>query len=114
MNQFSLSQYGAGYTCVRGLELPALLPDDNLKPQLAYLNWGPFADLLECRIGWRVTGATSNFYWVGEWWNAFIVTQYVAMDQLPDDLDGHNWICLMSRNSTYFAASLFIARTVAT
>jgi hypothetical protein len=85
LNQYLTQPVGGGHVPPR-LALPHQA-GTTTRPR----NWGEFADLLEARIGWPVATESGEFFWVGELWDAFVVSAAAPRDVVKYNFDGNNW-----------------------
>ena len=73
-----------------------------------YPTWDRFWDLVEARIGWRVTTTSGQFFQIGELWGAFIVNRPADGDITKAGFDGHDWISYLHNDSV---GSLWLSTT---
>jgi len=74
-----------------------------------YDNWGPYSDLLEARVGWKVGGGGGPYHKIGDFWGAMVINRPTPVDIEKTDFDGHDWINLTGNNYAY--GGLWVTKT---
>lgn len=88
MNQYAYTHVGAG-TIAR--LATSRSPNDNSNAAPAK-KWGGKALFLEPLIGWPITSATSDVFWVGGLWNAAVICDDIDKDSVRNNHSGYNWL----------------------
>ncbi|HET6454686.1 MAG TPA: hypothetical protein VFI02_09800 [Armatimonadota bacterium] len=106
-NQYAYSADATDDRWSPNLQFPIIYDDANYKIQVD--NFGPYADIIEARVCWRLASKSATHFTVGELWDAFVLTDTVNADVEKINFDSYNWINFMD-NSTYM--SLWLATGV--
>lgn len=78
------------------LQFPIVYDDGTAVMQVD--NFGPYADILEPRVAWRLASKSATIFTVGELWDAFVLTDTVNADVEKVNFDSYNWINFMANN----------------